>query len=436
MVSMENNRGKILIVDDDAKNAQEMSDLLKREGFSINFALNKSDTLELVSKIVPSLIIIKVIVNDTSGLEIVKKIRSMESLLNTPVVMFVESESDYVLIKKYKSTYGVADVIRVPFDSEDFISRINLLIIPDAPPQDNDLDKTQPALKTEEHTLNKTAPVELSNLKESDSSVKKPEEDITEEAEHESTQEEILHEDEEALKTDIMEAIEADKTQSVPEDIYAEDFNGDIMGAVKKKTRLNFKKVEEIKFIGSIVAVLLIFIAVWIYVTSEKDNIRKDEMEDRRVASVYETEIIREEIFDVPETNRQNFSPDFPTDQTLGAPRIEATKKSQSPNKSKKNNTPVKQKKSPPRAKVVISMEAESKTFSVQTGSFSNRSNADDMINKLKRKGYDAFLKEANYQKSKVFKVLIGKYSSEEKAREIILQLKNRDNTESFLISN
>ncbi|MSS43177.1 N-acetylmuramoyl-L-alanine amidase [Anaerosalibacter bizertensis] len=69
------------------------------------------------------------------------------------------------------------------------------------------------------------------------------------------------------------------------------------------------------------------------------------------------------------------------------------------------------------------------KLYRVQTGAFSKRSNADNLVKELKKKGYDAIVvKQGN-----LYKVQTGAFSKRENADKLVAQLK-KDGFEAFVI--
>ncbi|MBU5293133.1 N-acetylmuramoyl-L-alanine amidase [Anaerosalibacter bizertensis] len=73
--------------------------------------------------------------------------------------------------------------------------------------------------------------------------------------------------------------------------------------------------------------------------------------------------------------------------------------------------------------------KSSSKLYRVQTGAFSKRNNADNLVKELKKKGYDAIVvKQGN-----LYKVQTGAFSKRENADNLVVQLK-KDGFEAFVI--
>lgn len=61
--------------------------------------------------------------------------------------------------------------------------------------------------------------------------------------------------------------------------------------------------------------------------------------------------------------------------------------------------------------------------FTVQIGSFSRQTNAANLCQKLKNKGYDAYIKEATFEGRQMYRVRVGKFSSRDKAQDLEKEL-------------
>ena len=71
--------GPILVVDDDAVNRQLAVDFLNYKGFSAVAAASASEAWRALCEMVPSLVILDIQMPETSGLELLRRIRSGEN---------------------------------------------------------------------------------------------------------------------------------------------------------------------------------------------------------------------------------------------------------------------------------------------------------------------------------------------------------------------
>lgn len=80
-----------------------------------------------------------------------------------------------------------------------------------------------------------------------------------------------------------------------------------------------------------------------------------------------------------------------------------------------------------------VSPQAKS-VYAVQLGAYKNRANATALVQKYKRKGYDAFIKRTiTADKGTLYKVLIGKFESRNKAIELSRRIRNKENISTII---
>jgi two-component system alkaline phosphatase synthesis response regulator PhoP len=120
---MKNQSYKILVVDDEPDILEFLSYNLNREGFSVSTALDGRTALELVSKEVPHLILLDVMMPEMDGIETCEKIRQLPALNNTIIAFLTARGEDYSQIAGFEA--GGDDYITKPIKPKVLISRIN-----------------------------------------------------------------------------------------------------------------------------------------------------------------------------------------------------------------------------------------------------------------------------------------------------------------------
>jgi DNA-binding response OmpR family regulator len=113
---------KILIIEDE----DYISDLLlysfKKEGFNTKIARNGKSGLELIDEFKPDLLILDLMLPDTSGFEICKKVSKEYTI---PVVMLTARSDTFDKILGIE--LGADDYITKPFDIREVIARIKAI---------------------------------------------------------------------------------------------------------------------------------------------------------------------------------------------------------------------------------------------------------------------------------------------------------------------
>lgn len=113
--------------------------------------------------------------------------------------------------------------------------------------------------------------------------------------------------------------------------------------------------------------------------------------------------------------------------KTPAAPPAEAKKEEKVTEVTTK---PVVDSKPQPKAEVTESTEAKNgpNTWSVQVNSYPDEKSANDLIDRLKNKGYNAFVTEANIKGKLWYRVRVGRFASREEAIKTEAALKNNEN--------
>jgi two-component system, sensor histidine kinase and response regulator len=112
----------ILIVDDNPQNLQVLGNLLQKEKYRIEFALNGEATLEWLRNKKFDLILLDINMPGMNGFEVCKRIRSDRKLNDVPII-FLSAESERESILKGFEV-GAQDFVIKPFDSRELLARV------------------------------------------------------------------------------------------------------------------------------------------------------------------------------------------------------------------------------------------------------------------------------------------------------------------------
>lgn len=120
---MVGNQFLILVVDDNPKNLQILSSILYKEGYTVLFASNGKQALDMAQNQSPDLILLDINLPDLDGFEVCKQLKQNPLTKDIPIMFItgrIETE-DIVLGFKV----GAVDYITKPFNIVELLSRVN-----------------------------------------------------------------------------------------------------------------------------------------------------------------------------------------------------------------------------------------------------------------------------------------------------------------------
>ncbi|MCP4021541.1 MAG: response regulator [Desulfobacteraceae bacterium] len=140
---------KILIIDDDIKLIELLSDYLQENQFDIVYILNGLEALKEIEKTAPDLVILDIMMPGKDGLEVLKEIRAVHNL---PVIMLTARGDDTDRIVGLEM--GADDYLPKPFNPRELLARIKAILRRQHPAQ----EKINPLIiESNELTLNRAS---------------------------------------------------------------------------------------------------------------------------------------------------------------------------------------------------------------------------------------------------------------------------------------
>ena len=122
MNSQDNEKSKLLIVDDNPTNLSILFDYLTKAGFKVLVALDGETAIAQVEYAQPDLILLDVLMPGVDGFKTCMRLKSNPSTRDIPVI-FMTALSDTV-DKVYGFNIGAVDYIIKPFQHEELLSRV------------------------------------------------------------------------------------------------------------------------------------------------------------------------------------------------------------------------------------------------------------------------------------------------------------------------
>ena len=115
----------ILITDDNPVNVQLIKSILEKNGYCTASTDNGKDCIDMAARINPDLILLDIMMPETSGIEVCRVLTETQSTQNIPVI-FVSALIDYdEKIRAFKS--GAVDYITKPYHLSELNARIKAI---------------------------------------------------------------------------------------------------------------------------------------------------------------------------------------------------------------------------------------------------------------------------------------------------------------------
>ena len=123
---MENNKYKILLVDDEEDILEFLGYNLRKEGYKVLTASNGLEALKIAKKEIPHLIILDVMMPEMDGIETCTQMNEISDLDNSIKVFLTARSEDYSQIAGFNA--GADDYITKPVKPKVFLSKVKALL--------------------------------------------------------------------------------------------------------------------------------------------------------------------------------------------------------------------------------------------------------------------------------------------------------------------
>ena len=119
---MENNKKRILLVDDEPDFLNLTKMRLEHSGYKVLPASRGKEGLEILERESADLVLLDILMPDMDGLEVSRHIKRMKHMAATPIIFFTGKNSVADKIRGLKE--GASDYITKPVDNEELLARI------------------------------------------------------------------------------------------------------------------------------------------------------------------------------------------------------------------------------------------------------------------------------------------------------------------------
>jgi putative two-component system response regulator len=112
----------ILIVDDDVAGQLTLESILDGQGYVLEFAENGVQALEKISRLVPDIVLLDVMMPGMDGFEVCRKIRATPSIAEIPIIMLTALDDKKSLMSGLEA--GADDYLTKPYDRYELLARL------------------------------------------------------------------------------------------------------------------------------------------------------------------------------------------------------------------------------------------------------------------------------------------------------------------------
>jgi putative two-component system response regulator len=112
----------ILIVDDDTAGQLTLESILNGQGYHLEFAENGVQALEKLSRLLPDIILLDVMMPGMDGFEVCRRIRSTPSIAEIPIIMLTALDDKKSLMTGLDA--GADDYLTKPYDRYELLARL------------------------------------------------------------------------------------------------------------------------------------------------------------------------------------------------------------------------------------------------------------------------------------------------------------------------
>lgn len=119
-------RPLVLTVDDDEFQHRLLTQMLADAGFDLSFATSGAEALGALRKRRPDLVLMDIELPDISGVEVTRRMKSVEQFADIPVVMITGHSERHLVVDSLRA--GAADFVVKPFDKTTLLAKLRRLL--------------------------------------------------------------------------------------------------------------------------------------------------------------------------------------------------------------------------------------------------------------------------------------------------------------------
>ena len=136
---------QLLMIEDDARLANMVSEYLRQAGFGFEHALDGSSGLAALQKSPPALVVLDLMLPDMDGLEICRRIRGIGGTVGKTPILMLTAKGD-PMDRVIGLEVGADDYLAKPFEPRELLARIRAILRRSTESSSADHDATQSVL--------------------------------------------------------------------------------------------------------------------------------------------------------------------------------------------------------------------------------------------------------------------------------------------------
>jgi len=113
-------KDKVLVIDDDRDMLKIIKNFLEKEGYDLTCSENGLDAIEIIGRDKPDLVILDMKLKDTSGYEIIGRLRSNKDTLRVPIIAMSGYPEELIKIEDMLEELALVSIAK-PFDLGDML---------------------------------------------------------------------------------------------------------------------------------------------------------------------------------------------------------------------------------------------------------------------------------------------------------------------------
>lgn len=383
----------ILVIDSDTETSHEIVSTLESEDYLVFMSSTSEFAVAMAGKVKPALILVNPAMDGASGLEICMTLHEMDELKNVPIIALSSFEGE--MDPRYRSEYGIVDLLRKPFTPEELITKTMNALSMKLPDAGN---------VTPEHRQEAAAREEIPAEKagRSDRIVVR-----LQEKKEEKKEEETVRIPEEEPET----SGESPESEKIGEREAERAFAAKMP---LRRRRSSGSKVSTAVMVAAVVVIL-----------------------GAAGAIVYEMGLIpgmamkKTVTVTPPRTAQKQPVQESPAPEQK--PQQEVMQEKPIPPAAV--SPPPAAMSAPSPAQMPEKKQADKVIYSVQIGAFKNEKNAEVLVKQVREKGYDAFVQTTPKDKEMLHRVLIGKFENRKDAWKLAGEIAEKENVKGVVVT-